>query len=85
MAKLISELEVGDKVFIIHKDDWIFDVAEIIEDCLSFFKIVFYFKGTHAYLWKCDDPIRKTFNYIVFIDESKALNVFKSKLNGRNR
>lgn len=82
--KLISDLQVGDKAFVIIKSDWTLDVAEVIESnkgCLRFQlylgTVLF---GDKFYLWKYDTTRRDTFYVILFTDENEAIEAFQSKL-----
>ena len=82
--KLISDLQIGDKAFVIIKSDWTLDVAEVIEsnkDCLRFQlylgTVLF---GDKFYLWKYETTRRDTFYVILFTDENEAIEAFQSKL-----
>lgn len=87
--KLISDLKVGDKAFVIIKSDWTLDVAEVIEldkGCLRFqLYLSTVLLGDKFYLWQCYTTRHDTFYLILFTDENEAITTFKEGLNGRNR
>ena len=87
--KLISDLQVGDKAFVIIKSDWILDVAEVIESDKGCLRFQLYLStvlfGDKFYLWKYDTTRRDTFYVILFTDENEAITTFKEGLNGSNR
>ena len=82
--KLISDLQVGDKAFVIIKSDWTLDVAEVIEldkGCLRFqlyLSTVLF--GDKFYLWQCYTTRYDSFYLILFTDENEAIEAFQSKL-----
>lgn len=82
--KLISDLQVGDKVFVIIKSDWTLDVAEVIESDKSCLRFQLYLSTVMLrntfYLWKYDTTRRDTFYVILFTDENEAIEAFQSKL-----
>lgn len=90
MVKLISDLKVGDKVFVINKFDFTFDVAEVIEVLSYMVRFQCYFNNETFYSWRSlltrDDYSRCK---IVFTDENEAIEEFKYILkhnqDGRNR
>lgn len=88
MAKLISNLKVGDKVFIINTLDLTFDVAEVIEIIQSLIKIQCYFHNKALFLWKFHN-VYHIGDLIIFTDENEAIEEFKFILkhnqDGRNR
>lgn len=90
MTKLINELNIGDKVFVIYTNnpDLIFDIGEVTEDLSSLIRIQLYFGTTNPfYIWKYNASIHYTNWCIVFTDETEALFKFQEilKHNGRNR
>ena len=80
MAKLISELDVGDIIFIVRGPDWTFDFGEIIEKSEFILRFQCYFEGIRRYIWTYDESVHEMGNYYIFTDEIEALNWFKSKL-----
>ena len=81
MTKLISELSVGDKVFVIHKNNWILDVAEVIEFFDFFITIQFCICDGVQYVWRIYDKnmVESRYN-IIFTNEDDALSEFKKRL-----
>lgn len=87
--KLISDLQVGDKAFVIIKSDWTLDVAEVIESEEIYLRFqlylnTFYF-GNTFYMWKVQATKHETFYWTFFTDENEAITTFKEGLNGSNR
>jgi len=89
MAKLISDLKIGDKVFVIYKSDCTFDVAEITGSLNNIFRFQCYLSNEVFYLWKYRECKHDTFRWILFTDENEAIEEFKFILkhnqDGRNR
>lgn len=81
MAKLISDLKVGDKVFVINKFDFTFDVAEVVELLNCIIKLQCYLDDYIFYLWKYQESKHDTTYKIIFTDENKAIEEFKFILN----
>lgn len=73
MAKLISDLKLGDKVFVINKPDCTFDIAEVIELSSVITRFQCYLSNETFYLWKSQESKRETVYQIVFTDEIEAL------------
>lgn len=87
--KLISDLQVGDKVFVIIKSSWTLDVAEVIKSEKGYLKCQaylsdFYFDNI-IYIWKHQTTKFDTPHWILFTDENEAITTFKEGLDGRNR
>lgn len=89
--KQISDLKLGDKVFIIDKIDCTFDVAEVIEVLNVMIRFQCYLSNKIFYLWKY---LLTRYDYydshkIIFTDENEAIEEFKFLLkhnqNGGNR
>lgn len=82
--KLISDLQIGDKVFVIIKSDWTLDIAEVIESDKSCLRFQLYLSTVMLrstfYLWKYETTRRDTFYLILFTDENEAIEAFQSKL-----
>ena len=78
--KLISDLKVGDIIFIINKIRWILDFGEIINNENVLIKCQCYFGNEILYLWNYDTSRHETTNYIVFTDENEAIKEFKNGL-----
>ena len=76
--KLFSDLKIGDKVFVIHKNRWTFDIAEVIAMNDFLVKFQFYFDNDTLLLWKYYESHHETMNCIIFIDEKEAIEVFKN-------
>ena len=81
MAKLISDLKLGDKTFVVNKSDCTFDVAEVVEllDCII--KLQCYLYNYIFYLWKYPESKHDTYSRIIFTDENEAIEEFKFILN----
>ena len=82
--KLISDLQVGDKAFVIIKSDWTLDIAEVIESEEIYLRFqlylnTFYF-GNTFYMWKVQATKHETFYGTFFTDENEAIEAFQSKL-----
>lgn len=78
--KLISDLKVGDKVFVINKDNCTFDVAEVIELSDIMIRFQCYLNNETFYLWKYQESKCDTFYWIIFTDENEAIEIFKQIL-----
>lgn len=87
--KLISDLQVGDKVFVIIKSSWTLDVAEVIESKMYHLKFQLYLNtvlfSSTFYMWKHPTTKLDTPYWIIFTDENEAITTFKEGLDGRNR
>jgi len=81
MAKLISDLKLGDKVFVINNFDCTFDIAEVIELLDNIIKFQCYLNNYTSYLWKYQESRHESSYKIVFTDENEAIEEFKSILN----
>lgn len=79
--KLISDLKIGDKVFVINKFNCTFDVAEVIKLLTVTIKFQCYINNKIFYLWKYQESKREVFDLIIFTDENKAIKEFKNRLN----
>ena len=79
--KLISDLKLGDKVFIINKSDCTFDIAEVVELLGTIIKLQCYLNNCTFYLWKYQESKHDTTYKIIFTDENKAIEEFKFILN----
>lgn len=78
--KLISDLKVGDKLFIIIVDGWLFDVGEVIEATEAYIKVQFYIYTDKHYLWRYKKSVYNGLYYYYFTDENQAIEVFKQGL-----
>lgn len=87
--KLISDLKVGDKLFVIIKKDWLFDVCEVIKVTKEYIRVQFYIYTYKYYLWRGEESVHDTVHYCYFTDENEAIEEFKFILkhnqDGRNR
>lgn len=87
--KTFDDLRIGDKVFIIHKSDYTFDVAEVIEILNTIIGFQCYFNSEIFYLWRYPFTRHDIYRKIVFTDENEAIEEFKLILkhnqNGRDR
>ena len=80
MAKLIKDLKLGDKVFVINRLDWTLDIAEVIEVLNVVIRLQFYFKDTfdNTYcIWKYQESKHIAPWYIFYTDEIEALEEFR--------
>lgn len=75
--KLINDLKLGDKVFIINKSDCTFDIAEVVELLDNIIKLQCYLNNYTFYLWKYQESKHDTPYKIIFTDENEAVNEFK--------
>lgn len=73
MAKLISDLKLGDKVFVINKPDCTFDIAEVIELSSVITRFQCYLNNETFYLWEYQESKHENIYRIVFTDEIEAL------------
>ena len=83
MAKLISDLKIGDKVFVINHLHWAFDIAEVIDVLNTVIRLQFYFNDTsdNTYcMWKYQESKHIAPWYTFFTDEVEALEEFKRTL-----
>lgn len=83
MAKLISDLKVGDKIFVINHLDRTFDIAEVIEVLNVVIILQFYFKDTvdnTCCIWKYQESKHIAPWYIFYTDEIEALEEFRRTL-----
>lgn len=82
--KLISDLQVGDKAFVIIKSNWTLDVAEVIESEEIYLRFQLYLNtfcfGNTFYMWKVQATKHETFYWTFFTDENEAIEAFQSKL-----
>ena len=90
MEKLvISDLKIGDKLFIIDTLDLTLDIAEVIELAHPLVKVQCYLHTNTLYLWRFLPNKSHVENLIIFTDENEAIEEFKSILkynqDGRNR
>ena len=87
--KLISDLQVGDKVFVIIRSIWALDVADIIESEETYLRFQLYLNtfdfGNAFYIERHQATKLNTPYWIIFTDENEAMTTFKEGLNGRNR
>lgn len=87
--KLISNLKLGDKVFVINKLSCTFDIAEVIEVSDAIIRFQCYFNSETLYLWRRPFTWDNNYYKIIFTDENEAIEEFKLILkhnqNGRNR
>lgn len=79
--KLISDLKLGDKVFVIFKSSHIFDVAEVIELLNNMIRFQCYLTNEIFYLWKYQEYRHENVRSVLFTDENEAIEEFKSILN----
>ena len=79
--KLISDLKLGDKAFVINKSDYTFDVIEVIESLDCIIKLQCYLNNYIFYLWKYPESKHDTYSRIIFTDENEAIEEFKYILN----
>ena len=80
MAKLISDLKLGDKVFIINKSDCTFDIAEVTEILNVMIRFQCYLNNETFYLWEYQESKHDNAYRIVFTDEIEALEEFRRTL-----
>lgn len=78
--KLISDLKLGDKVFVINKRNSTFDIAEVIEILNSAIRFQCYLNNDAFYLWRYQENKHEIDNKIIFTDETEAVEVFKQLL-----
>lgn len=82
--KFISDLKLGDKVFVINKLNSTFDIAEVIEMLNVVIRFQCYLNNDTFYLWQYQKIKHETNDKIVFTDEIEAVEKFK-QLYGSNR
>lgn len=78
--KLISDLKLGDKVFVINKFNSTFDIAEVIEVLYVVIGFQCYLNNDAFYLWQYQKSKHETNDKIVFTDEIEAIEEFKQLL-----
>ena len=78
--KLISDLKLGDKVFVINKRNSTFDIAEVIEILNAVIRFQCYLNNDIFYLWRHQENKFETDGKIIFTNEIEALEVFKQLL-----
>lgn len=83
MVKLISDLKVGDKIFVINNIDKTFDIAEVIDVFSKTIGLQFYFNDTfenRCCMWKYHESKHISLLYTFFTDEIEALEEFRRTL-----
>lgn len=78
--KFISDLKLGDKVFVINKLNSTFDIAEVIEMLNVVIRFQCYLNNDTFYLWQYQKSKHETNDKIVFTDEIEAVEKFKQLL-----
>ena len=79
--KLISDLKLGDKVFVINKRNSTFDIAEVIEILNAVIRFQCYLNNDAFYLWRYYQKNKHETDYkIIFTDETEAVEEFKQLL-----
>ena len=81
--KLIKDLKVGDKIFVINRLDRTFDIAEVIDVLNTVIRLQFYFNDTsdNTYcMWKYQESKHIAPWYTFFTDEIEALGEFRQIL-----
>ena len=78
--KLISDLKLGDKVFVINKLDSTFDIAEVIEILNVVIRFQCYLNNDIFYLWQYQENKHETDYKIIFTNEIEAVEEFKQLL-----
>ena len=73
--KLISDLKLGDKVFVINNSDCTFDIAEVIDVLNTMIRLQFYFNtfDNTCCIWKYHESKHMAPMYSFFTDEIEAL------------
>ena len=75
--KFISDLKLGDKVFVINKRNSTFDIAEVIEILNSVIRFQCYLNTDAFYLWRYQEYRHETNCSVIFTDETEAVEEFK--------